>query len=115
MFRVSTREKAEKEIERAGALLGHTLQLGKCERYWKIPELWACEVTSEFEAADEADRVFRCLLLANRLAYHWSVGGPHLRLDGTLERLDGVFSHSHAKAKLQSLEWAEFVVVTVAA
>jgi hypothetical protein len=111
MFRVSSREKAEKELERAGEILGQKLRLAKCERYWKIPELWTCNASSEFDAPSEAEQVFRCLMFADRLARGWSVSGPDLRPNGALEEFDGFFDHRHGHAKIQSLEWAEFSVI----
>ncbi len=108
MFRVSTREKADKAFARANELLDGKLTLEKSERYWKIPELWVCNCSLTFEAASVAEQIAGCLSLANRLAYSWSVMGPNLGSDGALESLSGIFKLGPDKTKLQSLEWASF-------
>jgi hypothetical protein len=108
MFRVSTREGAEKALERANALLDHKLQLKKCERYWKIPELWTCDCVTVFDVPSVAEQIAGCLLLANPLAHDWQVLGPNLGPSGVLESLEGIFDHHHHRGKLQSLEWAQF-------
>jgi hypothetical protein len=115
MFRVSSRDKAKKQLQRAQELLGHELRLSKCERYWKIPELWTCDTTTHFEVPSIAEQITGCLLLANRLATGWYVLGPHLRSDGTLETFGGTFDHRQSGANMQSLEWAEFQVLKSAA
>ena len=113
MFRVRNRDKAEKELRRAEELLGQELRLGKCEQYWKIPELWSCEANTDFKVASEAEQITACLLCANRLAIGWYVLGPYLRPDGTLESFNGIFDgrHQGKGAKIQSLEWAQFQVL----
>jgi len=110
MFRVGSREKAQRQLRRAEQLLGSELRVNGCERYWKIPELWTCNAATEFDAASVSDQTTRCLLLANRLANSWQVRGPHLRPDGTLEGFSGIFSRGAAGANMQSLEWAQFQV-----
>ena len=114
MFRVSTREKADKAFARANELLDGKLTLEKSERYWKIPELWVCDCSNTFDAASVAEQIAGCLSLANRLAYSWSVNGPNLGPDGSLESLWGVFKRDPAAGKLQSLEWASFDFVKAA-
>jgi hypothetical protein len=110
MFRVRSHDKAKVQLRRAEELLGVELDLGTCERYWKIPELWTCSAATPFEAPSTAEQLTGCLLLANRLATGWYVLGPYLRPDGTLESFNGVFDRRQSCAKMQSLEWAQFQV-----
>jgi hypothetical protein len=110
MFRVRSREKAERELARTAALFGEPLRLLKCERYWKIPELWVCETGMPLAAQTTAELIAECLLRVNRIANGWSILGPHLAPDGTLEGFSGIFKRTPgARAQPQSLEWAEFV------
>jgi hypothetical protein len=108
MYRVSSGQKALKELERTRELLGHALSADKCERYWKIPELWTCEATMRFEASSGKEQVVECLLAANRIANGWYVLGPHFGPAGSLQSFTGIFSKREQSARVQSLEWAEF-------
>jgi len=111
MSRVRDQDKAKKELRRAEELLGLELSLGACERYWKIPELWTCGAGAHFEASSTAEQVTQCLLRANLLATGWYVLGPHLRPDGSLETLEGIFDRRQRGARMSSLEWAQFQVL----
>jgi hypothetical protein len=110
MFRVSNRDKANKELARATSLLGRNLHLAKCERYWKISELWTCEAATLFETPSEAEQIVGYLLLANRLAIGWHVLGPNYS-DAGLESFEGIFDRRQGHAKLGSLEWAQFQMI----
>jgi hypothetical protein len=111
MFRVGSAVKAKKELQRTEELLNQKLCVGKCERYWKIPELWTCDASMDFEALSEAEQIAGCLIRANRLAYGWYVLGPHFRPDGSLESFGGIFDRRHQAAQIQSLDWAHFQVI----
>jgi hypothetical protein len=113
-FRVRNLAKARIELRRAEGLLGLELSLGACERYWKIPEQWTCSAETHFEASSTAEQITQCLLRANRLATGWYVLGPHLRPDGSIESFNGIFDHRQSHARLSSLEWAQFQVLTPA-
>jgi hypothetical protein len=111
IFRVGNRDKAMKELRRAEALLGRSLQVASFEPYWKIDGEWRCEATAQIPGASAAELVTNALLLANRLAYHWSVSGPHLDETGKLESFKGTFQVGPAyKTTLSSLVWADFLV-----
>lgn len=111
IFRVGNRDKAMKELRRAEALLGRTLQVASFEPYWKIDGEWRLEATAQIPATSADGLVTNSLLLANRLAYHWSVSGPHFNEAGKLESFTGVFQVGPAnKTKLSSLVWAHFSV-----
>lgn len=110
MFRVRNAEKAKRELRRAEELLGQNLLLSKCERYWKSTELWTCATSTAFDAPSAAEQIAGCLLCAGRLGHGWSVRGPHLRPDGSLESFEGIFDRRHHAAKIDSLEWAQFLV-----
>jgi len=111
IFRVRNQDKAKKELRRAEEFLGLELSLEKCERYWKIPELWTCGAETHFEASSPAEQITACLLHANRLATGWHVPGPHLRPDGSLESFEGIFDRRQLGARMSSLEWAQFQVL----
>jgi len=108
MFRVAHAHKAKKELQRTEELLSDKLNVSKCERYWKIPELWTCEASIEFDAPSVPEQITGVLLRANLLATGWYVLGPFFRPDGSLERFTGIFKHQEQAARIQSLEWAEF-------
>ncbi len=44
MFPVAHAHKAKKELHRTEELLDQKLDVSKCQPYWKIPELWTCDV-----------------------------------------------------------------------
>jgi hypothetical protein len=108
MFRVAHAHKAKKELQRTEELLNQKLDVRKCEPYWKIPELWTCDVSLEFDAPSVAEQITGVLLRANRLANGWYVLGPSHRPDGSLETFTGIFKRQEQAARIQSLEWAEF-------
>ena len=111
IFRVGNRDKAVKELRRAEALLGQSLLVASFEPYWKIDGEWRCEATAQIEGASPAELIANSLLLANRLAYQWSVLGPHLDQAGKLESFGGTFQAGPGqKTKLSSLVWADFSV-----
>ena len=109
MFRVAHAHKAKKELQRTEELLNEKLEVGKCEQYWKIPELWTCDACIVFDAPSASEQIAGVLLRANRLANGWYVLGPFLRSDGGLETFTGIFTRRKADvARIQSLEWANF-------
>jgi hypothetical protein len=108
MFRVAYAHKAKEELQRTEELLNQKLEVSKCERYWKIPELWTCETSIEFNASSVAEQIAGALLRANRLANGWYVMGPFFRPDGGLERFTGIFKRQEQAARIESLAWAEF-------
>jgi hypothetical protein len=111
IFRVRNRDKAMKELRRAEALLGRSLQVASFEPYWKIDREWRCEATVQIAAASAAEPVTNSLLLANRLAFEWSVLGPHFNEADKLESFTGIFQVGPGrKTTLSSLVWAHFEV-----
>jgi hypothetical protein len=110
MFRVATREEAERELERAQEALALALRVTGCARYWKIPELWSCDATAEIVVASVAEAVAQSLLLANKLAIGWYVLGPYLGDDGALESFEGIYSMRDKNTITPLLEWAHFEV-----
>jgi hypothetical protein len=111
IFRVGNRDKAMKELRRAEALLGRSLQVASFEPYWKTGGQWRCEATAQIEATSVAELVTNVLVLANRLAGWWHVRGPFLDQTGKLLGFHGAFQDDEAKdARLSSLVWAHFEV-----
>ena len=111
MFRVSTREKAEREFARVQKLLGGKLEMISCERYWKDESLWRCEAKCGLASTSVNEQIGECLLLANNLAIGWRVLGPALEPDGRLGQFTGIFDVRRDHTSLSSLTWAEFGVV----
>jgi len=112
MFRVTTEKKAALLLQRTQALLGRDLDVGKCEQYWKIPELWTCAVTTGVAGATAAEQVLDCLLQANCLGTGWHVLGPVLKEDQTIDTFIGVLSvKGSSKTRISGLEWGEFAIV----
>jgi hypothetical protein len=111
MVRVSTREKAEREFARVQELLGRTLVLTTCERYWKDQSLWHCEAQCELASASASEQIGECLLLAGKLATGWHVLGPALEADGRLGQFSGTFDVRRGRTSLSSLTWAAFGVI----
>jgi hypothetical protein len=113
MFRVATEEEAKRELAHAQETLGIVLRVERCERYWKIPELWTCTATSEIDAVSIADRVTQTLLLANKLAIGWYVLGPYLNDDdGSLTHFEAIYSMNDKNTVTPLLEWTCVEVVT---
>jgi hypothetical protein len=111
MFRVSTREKAEREFARAEKLLGRKLDLISCERYWKDQSFWRCGAKCDLASTSVNEQIGECLLLANNLAIGWCVLGPALEPDGRLGQFSGVFDVRRDHTSLSSLTWADFAVI----
>lgn len=113
MFRVATEEEARRELAHAQEKLGVALRVQRCERYWKIPELWTCTATSQIDAVSIADRVTQTLLLANTLAIGWYVLGPYLNdEDGSLTHFEAIYSMNDKNPVTPLLEWAMVEVVS---
>ena len=109
-FRVSTREKTERELARISDLMNEPLRAETCERYWKIPEWWTCQTSGLIEAAGTYEVIAACLRRANSIAEGWFVIGPHYGPGDLIQSFEGMFDAKKSKAKLQSLEWAQFVL-----
>jgi hypothetical protein len=110
MFRVKNRQKADREIERAEALIGVKLPVVKCEPYWKDSRLWCVETVTALGSSDPHEQIAECLLLANKLATGWHVLGPALESEGRLGQFTGIFDARRDHTQLSSLAWAEFGV-----
>lgn len=107
MFRVGNRAALDKCLARALPLFGSVCRLGECRPYWKIPELWECEIQTPVTSMVIAEQVLDCLLAAKRLAHSWIVGGP-LSTENT-DGFSGSFSlNQGGRAKIVGLEYASF-------
>jgi hypothetical protein len=107
MFRVRDRRAFNKCRARAEPLLGSDCEWGEGRPYWKISELWECDVAMRSSHASVADQVLNCLLAAQRLASGWYIFGtlsPE-KPDG----FSGVFSIGPgSSSSIPGLEWASF-------
>jgi hypothetical protein len=114
MFRVANRPAFDKCLARTLPLLGPGAEVGEGRPYWKIPELWECDVASRAPGEMAAEQVLGCLLAAQRLASGWHILGS---LSGdSADGFSGVFAagQSGSASKVLGLEWASFQVVAAA-
>jgi hypothetical protein len=109
MFRVSNRRALDKCFVRVLPLFGDDVEIGECKPYWKIPELWECNMVSLGPAGSTAEQVLACLLTATGLASGWYVLGS-LSADSA-NGFSGVFDakgQGRASGPAIGLEWASF-------
>src|SRR5262249_46148 len=108
MFRVRDRVAFDKCRARVEPLLGPECEWGEGRPYWKIPELWECDVAMPCSGASVADQVLTCLFAAQRLASGWLILGTLAaeKPDG----FRGIFSvgPSRGSSHVPGLEWASF-------
>ena len=112
MFRVSNQQAFDKCLTRTLPLLGSAVGIGECKPYWKIPELWECNLTSPVLPGTTAEQVLECLLICYRLAPVWHISGS---LDAnSVNSFTGVFDQRQGgvSSPLDWLEWASFRFVT---
>jgi hypothetical protein len=111
MFRVSNRRALDKCLARVLPLFGGGVEVGECKPYWKIPELWECNLVSLVPAGSTAEQVLAGLLTAKNLASGWYVLGS-LSADSA-DGFSGVFDakgQGVASGPAVGLEWASFHV-----
>jgi hypothetical protein len=109
MFRVSNRRALDKCLTRALPLFGPGVEVGECKPYWKIPELWECNLVSLVPAGPTAEQVLACLLTAKSLASGWYILGS-LSAESA-DGFSGVFdawSQGGTSGPTVGLEWASF-------
>src|SRR5262249_61669933 len=75
MFRVNDRRALDRCLARTLPLFGPGVEVGECKPYWKIPELWECNLVSLVPAGSTAEQVLACLLTAKSLASGWYILG----------------------------------------
>jgi hypothetical protein len=111
MFRVSDRRALDKRLARALPFFGAGVEVGECKPYWKIPELWECNLVSLVPACSPAEQVLACLLTAKGLANGWYILGS-LSADSA-DGFSGVFDakgQGRAAGRMLGLEWASFLL-----
>ena len=108
MFRVKDRSGLDKCLARTLPLFGDSVELGECKPYWKITELWECNLLSSVPDGNAAEQVFGCLLTATNLASGWHILGS-LSADAA-DGISGVFDarNGSASGPAVGLEWASF-------
>jgi hypothetical protein len=113
MFRVSSHRALDKCLARTLPLFGAGVEVGECKPYWKIPELWECNLVSLIAATSPAEQVLACLLTAKSLASRWYILG-FLSAESA-DGFSGVFDakgQGGASGPAVGLEWASFRVGT---
>ena len=109
MFRVNDRRALDRCLARTLPLFGDGVEVGECKPYWKIPELWECNLISRLPAGPAAEQVLGCLLTVMRLGTGWYILGT-LSAESA-EGFSGVFNakeQSKASGPAVGLEWASF-------
>jgi hypothetical protein len=109
MFRVNDRRSLERCLTRTLPLLGGSVEVGECKPYWKIPELWECNLVSPVPDGSIAEQVLACLLAAMNLATGWYILGS-LSAESAMG-FSGVFStegQGSVSGPAVGLEWASF-------
>jgi hypothetical protein len=111
MFRVANRAAFDRCLARTLPLLGGGLEADEGRPYWKMPELWECNIVCPLTGGSVAEQVLACLLVAQRLASGWYVLGS-LSAESAVG-FSGVFSRGHngSFSTVPGLEWASFDVV----
>jgi hypothetical protein len=113
MFRVSNHRALDKCLARVLPLFGAGAAVGECKPYWKIPELWECNLVSLIPSEATAEQVLACLLTAKSLATGWYILGS-LSAE-CADGFSGVFDakgQGGASATAVGLEWASFNLTT---
>ena len=108
MYRVANRRALDKCLARTLPLFNQGYVLGECKPYWKIPELWECDLDMPMSAKSVAEQLLACLLIAYSLASGWYILGS-LSAENA-NGFEGVFSlgQSGARSNVVGLEWASF-------
>src|SRR5947208_2688517 len=81
----------------------------RVQTYWKMPELWECNLVSLVPASSTAEHVLTCLLTAKSLASGWYLLGSLSAQSA--DGFSGVFdakSQGGVSAPAVGLEWASF-------
>ncbi|MEN3537420.1 hypothetical protein AAH991_20070 [Microbispora sp. ZYX-F-249] len=101
---------AERVIASMGKAVGEPFTLLSYERYWKIPELAAVQMTSPLGIQEPQEAVFRTLLVAQRIAFPWSVTCN--TFDDDLE-FEGIATKTvSAHFTVPGVDWLLFSVTT---
>jgi hypothetical protein len=108
MFRVNNRAAIDKCLARVLPLLGLGCEPDEGRPYWKIPELWECNVAVPSAVGSPAEQVLECLLAAQRLASGWYIRGT-LSVNSA-EGFSGVFAadQNGASSHVVGMKWASF-------
>jgi hypothetical protein len=113
MFRVNDRRALDRCLARTLPLFGGGVEVGECKPYWKIPELWECNLMSPVPTGSTAEQVLACLLTATSLATGWYILGS-LSAESA-EGFSGVFNakgQGIVSGAAVGLEWASFDIET---
>ncbi|MDZ4686448.1 MAG: hypothetical protein SH850_15370 [Planctomycetaceae bacterium] len=108
MFRVANRADYEKCLAVVVPLMGADCEVDEGRPYWKMPELWECQITMPSVGGTLAEQVLSGLLKAQSLASGWYVLGSLTEHDAN--GFSGVFSanQSGSFSHVPGLEWASF-------
>lgn len=91
-LQVKSRKKADVLLQRISDALGTSLELQQCERYWKDETLYEAAFSTLLATEDVVQATFVTLCIAQKLAHHWTISGPHEYANNVWE-LSGYVSH----------------------
>src|SRR5262245_34165835 len=108
LFRVKDQVACKKCLAGVLQLLGPGSGPSEGRPYWKMPELWECDVSMTAPDGSTAEQVLWCLLAAGRIARGWYING--LPSADSVDGFVGVFSANDGGAAscVPGLEWASF-------
>jgi hypothetical protein len=104
-LKVNKRDKALKIISKIEQTLGHKIDLGTCERYWKDETLYEVDFTIPLNCSNIEQAVFKSLILANKINREWHVIGPY-ETQTNIWHFEGICS----KPNFVGMNWANFII-----
>jgi hypothetical protein len=84
-FRVNSRERVERLLDRFAQALGQEIAVGECEKYWKDPSCFRVAISSELPDGPLGEAIWATLQSCWRLARNWTVGPPQTYEQGRWE------------------------------
>ena len=97
---------ARRVLRRVAAVIDHSVDVRRVERYRKIPEQYVLEFETRIDAFSPAGAVFDTLVAAHRLNQGWLVNGPSQPEPGrwTVELVCA--GNAHGRFVVPEVEWA---------
>jgi hypothetical protein len=93
-------------------IFADSVKFGECKPYWKMPELWECNIESPVCVGTTGEQILGCLVVATRLATGWYILGT--LSNESADGFSGVFNKEQGTVSGAAigLEWASFDLVT---
>lgn len=111
MFRVKDLRKAQVRVEKVREAFGTEVEVRSCNQYWKLPELWDCQLETGEMDKPIPEAICDCLLLAGKIGNGWFLLGPLIK-DGVLVVFKGVFGTQNSGTPyIAGFEWGSFSII----